>query len=420
MDRGEAEDAAELYEKILSRDGTYVPAYLGEARAYRMLEDYEAAEKVLKEGMHYAEPEEPAKLLWKIYAEHAELLLDDGKYSDALQLLGTIPVKDLTDISGGDAKAETRLGAVWAEATLELARKEDSEKAVEMLEAALDEPYNGYTDTSAFEEELLGRYLTLAREYEAKEEKELAILYYEKVLTLDPENEEAKEALERLKEVPVEIPKKLEVKAKIKLGVEVNFHGLKLTLPLDADAELRYDGKTEGKEWLKGKVVISGEILGKEIKEERSITAYQDGDDLCYRIDNGDLQRVKNEALPEDLNSFLEAYRELVAESSSSRETATVNGTLCRVERKEMNGKSYVEKLPSFLQTGTIADFLSTVRLNVTRYISVSEDRVVRIEASLIEADQKTFSDIVDEFLNLGLSVSLKSMDAVIDIEEEM
>ncbi len=421
MDRGEAEEAAELYEKILSRDGTYVPAYLGEAEAYRMLEDYEAAEQVLEEGMHYAEPKEPAKLLWKIYAEHAELLLDDGKYNDALKLLDAIPVKELTDCSGGDTKAETRLGEVWAEAKLELARKEeDNEKAVEMLETAIDEPYNEYTDTSAFEEELLGLYLTLARDYEAKEEKELAILYYEKVLTLDPENTEAQEALERLKEVPVEIPKKLEVRAKIKLGVEVNFHGLKLTLPMDAEAELRYDGKTEGKEWLKGKVVISGEILGKEIKEERSITAYQDGDDLCYRIDNGDLQRVKNEKLPEDLNSFLEAYRELVAESSSSRETATVNGILCRVERKEMNGKSYVEKLPSFLQSGTIADFLCSVRLNVARYISVSEDRVVRIEASLIEADQSTFSDIVDEFLNLGLNVSLKSMDAVIDIEEEM
>ncbi len=421
LEKGEAEEAAELYEKILNRDGTYVPAYLGEAEAYRMLEDYEAAEQVLTEGLHYAEPEKIAKLLWKVYAEHAEALLDDGDPRGALMLVNAVPVKQLTDYTGGDTKAETRLGAVWAESTLKLAQKEeDPEKAVEMLETAIDAPYNDLTDVSALEEELLDLYLTLARDSEAKDDKPLAILYYEKVLTLDPENEEAKEALERLKEVPVEIPKKLNVNLTASLTLEVNFHGIKMQIPADVTAELRYDGKTEGKEWLKGKVKLSGEFLGQELKEERSITAYQDGEDLCYRIDNGDLTRLENESLPEDLNLFLESYRELVAQSSSSRETATVNGVLCRVERKEMDGSTYVEKLPSFLQEGTIADFLGSVRLNVVRYISVSEDRVVRIEASLAEADQKSFSDIVDEFLDLGLNISLKSMDAVIDIEEEM
>ncbi|MBR3524735.1 MAG: tetratricopeptide repeat protein [Lachnospiraceae bacterium] len=421
LDKGEAEEAIELYEKILTRDGTYVPAYLGEAEACLMLGDYEVAEQVLSEGMHYADPAEPAWFLWEVYAEHAEVLLEDGRYNEALKLCEGVPVQQLTECAGGDAESETRLGAVWAEATLALAKKEaDREKAVEMLETAMDAPYNGYTDTSVFKEELLRLYLELARESETKDDKPRAILYYESVLELDPENEEAKEALERLKEVPVEIPKKLEVTATVKLGVEVSYLGIKIQLPFDAEAQLRYDGTVEGKEWLKGKVVLSGEILGKSIKEERSVTAYQDGADLCYRIDNGDLERLKDEKLPEDLNLFLESYRELVSQSSSGHETATVNGELCRVERKEMNGKSYVDKLPSFLQDGKVADFLESIRLNVTRYISVSEDRVVRVEATLLEADQKGFADLVKDFINMDLNVSLKTMDAVIDIKEEM
>ncbi len=421
LDKGEAEEAIELYEKILTRDGSYVPAYLGEAEACLMLEDYEAAEQILSEGMHYAEPAEPAKFLWEVYAEHAEVLLEDDRYDDALRLCGNVPVQQLTEYAGSDKKSETRLGSVWAKATLELAKKEaDREKAVEMLETATDAPYNEYTDTSIFTEELLRLYLELARESEEKDDKPRAIFYYESVLELDPENEEAKEALERLKEVPVEIPKKLEVTATIKLGVEVSYLGIGIELPFDAEAQLRYDGTVEGKEWLKGKVVLSGEILGKSIKEEKSITVYQDGDDVCYRIDNGDLERLKDEKLPEDLNLFLESYRELVAQSSSGHETATVNGELCRVERKEMNGKDYAEKLPSFLKDGKVSDFLESIRLNVTRYISVSEDRVVRIEASLLEVDQKGFADLVKDFINMDLNVSLKTMDAVIDIKEEM
>ncbi|MBR5420041.1 MAG: tetratricopeptide repeat protein [Lachnospiraceae bacterium] len=416
---GDIEGAAALYEAILNRDPGHEDTYLAMADMYLSEKDFKEAEDVLYDGMKSCKSSNLAEELWKAYGSHVKALNKDEGFLEAKQLLEGMPVEELKKYLDDEEDAlryQELDGGRWAEACLGMAAAcEESEEAQAILEDALSNVLNEQTDTSGIKNELLELYYTQAQKAEAGEDIPQAIRYYEKMIALDPQEARATEALARLRTEQENPCKLLDISINGVLTMEMNYHGLRVSLPVTLACDLHFDRKKETLE-------CTGHIIYKllSIKEEYplEVTLRQDGNKMV-RESGGHSISYPDKDLNEEVDRLMAEYMVLAANGTDTGKTEDINGETCLVYTCDVPGEEYLKLIPGELISDTpVAAIFKHVELSVTRYKALEDGHVRRAEAELKSVDNDALADIMTEYFGDDMSGKVKSLDLTLDIKE--
>ena len=426
IENNKQEKAVALYYDILNRDETHTDSYLALADIYLRDEDYEEAHDILDDGLKAAGNEELADKQWSIYEKEANLLEADGTPQAIMGFIKEIPAEELLAYyedpsrAGRYAKEDARR---WSEAVLAVAKNRlragDARGAESLLEDAIENPLNEFVETDAFYEALIPVYLSLGDRAVEADDINNAKYYYNKVLELDPNNKDAMEGLAKL-EVEDEESKweSILITGRIKADMDINMHGLKLSVPVTMDIVMDYDGSSAGAETLNIDETVAASVLAQKYEEKQSISMYQNGKDIIMESQMTGRQRENNACLKDKLFEYIADYHALISTGKPGDTQQKINGVNCNVSHAVMKGKDYLYYLPKDMLPDGADKLMSSLEMDVTRYTAVDDGRVVRVEAQMLQADADALNALLLNYIgSFNADVSIKTMTAEFDVE---
>ncbi len=425
IENGKTDTAVKLYQDILSRDDQNKDAYLALADIYIRSKDYDEAHEILDEGLEAAGGQELADKQWSVYEREAKLIEKEGDDKALLDFVNNIPADKLKayyeDAEEADDHAKSD-AANWTKATLAIAdeyfKAGDAKKAMGILEEAVMSPLNGFVDIQVFNDALIPVYLQLASEALTAEDTDSARYYYNRVLGLDPENKDATEGLAALDvEEAEDLWEYISLDCAVKTDLEINMHGLKVSMPVTLKLEMFYNGSNEGNETIDITETVSYTILGQKDQQSQFMHIYQDGKDTV--IDSGltGTQREKDTVLKDILFTFIADYHSLMSIAPSDSQQ-TVNGIKCDVSHAMVQGKNYLYYMPKDMLPEGVDKLMNSLILDVTRYTAADDGRIVRIEADMKQVDADAVNDMLSTYIgSINADISVKSMTVVIDVD---
>ncbi len=426
IENNKQEKAVALYYDILNRDETHTDSYLALADIYLRDEDYEEAHDILDDGLKAAGNEELADKQWSIYEKEANLLEADGTPQAIMGFINEIPAEELLAYyedpsrAGRYAKEDARR---WSEAVVAVAKNRlragDARGAENLLEDAIENPLNEFVETDAFYEALIPVYLSLGDRAVEADDINNAKYYYNKVLELDPNNKDAMEGLAKL-EVEDEESKweSILITGRIKADMDINMHGLKLSVPVTMDIVMDYDGSSAGAETLNIDETVAASVLAQKYEEKQSISMYQNGKDIIMESQMTGRQRENNASLKDKLFEYIADYHALISTGKPGDKQQKINGVNCNVSHAVMKGKDYLYYLPKDMLPDGADKLMSSLEMDVTRYTAVDDGRVVRVEAQMLQADADALNALLLNYIgSFNADVSIKTMTAEFDVE---
>ncbi len=426
LENNKQDKAVALYNDILNRDETHTDSYLALADIYLRDEDYEEAHDILDDGLRAAGNEELADKQWSIYEKEAKLLETNGTPQEIMGFIKEIPAEELLAYYEDPSRAEKYSkddARRWSEAVVAVAKNRlragDARGAESLLEDAIEHPLNDFVETDAFYEALIPVYLSLGDRAVEADDVNNAKYYYNKVLELDPNNKEAMEGLAKLDVSDDESKwESIHIAGKIKANLDINMHGIKLSVPVTMDIVMDYDGSNAGAETLNIDETVAASVLSQKYEEKQSISMYQNGKDIVMESKVTGRQRENDASLKDKLFEYIADYHALISTAKPENKQQRVNGVNCNVSHATMKGKDYLYYLPKDMLPQGADKFMNSLELDVTRYTATDDGRVVRVEAQMLQADADALNALLMSYIgSFNADVSIKSMTAEFDVE---
>ncbi len=427
IEQGKYSKAETVYYDILTRDETNTDAYLALADIYIRDKDYKEAHEILAEGLECSPCEAIADMKWGVYEKEARLVEEEGSDKEILAFVNEIPADDLLkyydDVSGAEKYAKEDAQR-WLNATLSIAesfsKHGDYAGAQTVLEDAKNDPLNEYVDLDAIDRALIPVLLEQGKQaLAAGDPQKNARYFFNRVLELDPENKDALDGLAKLDESEKKDPwKKIDINAVVRLDLDVNMHGIKLSLPVVVNATALYDGRRSGAETIDIEELTTVTVLGQKQEQSETLKIYQEGKDIVMESKLTGKQREKNVFLNETLFNFISDYHALISSAPYESGTQQINGVECKVSRASMRGKDYLYFTPKNTIPDGVDTFMKTLTMDVVRYTAADDGRVVRVEAAMTDADEDALNDLITQFVGkINADVSVKSMTVTVDVD---
>ena len=426
VEKGNDDKAETLYYNILSRDETDQECYLALGDIYIRSEDYDDAHEILDEGLQYAPCQDIADKQWYVYELEADLVAAEGAGKELLAFVNDIPAEELREYFDDQSDADKYAkedAKRWTESILALAKRNfdhgDAAGAQTILEDAVDRPLNEFVDIQAFNDMLITVYLKQGNDALAANDKDHnAKYFFDRVLALDPENQEALDGLAKLTVMEDEAKKwkSVDISAVVKSDLKLNVHGLRLSVPVTLICNAVYDGKVEGSETLKIDEDVTLSVLGQKQQQSESINIYQDRKDLVVESRLTGTQREKDTSLKEMFFVFIDDYHSIISASPFEGEQ-TIKGIRCNVSHATMKGKDYLYYIPKDLMPDGAETLIKSLTLDVTRYTAVDDGRVVRVEAEMLTVDSDAINELIQPYLGgSNTDVTMESLTVTIDV----
>ena len=427
LEQGKYSSAENIYYDILNRDETNSDAYLALADIYLRDKDFEEAHDILAEGLECAPCEAIADKKWGVYEKEARLVEEEGTDKEILSFVNDIPADELLEYFDDASRAEKYAkedAERWLGATLSIAKEfsghGDHAGAQTVLETALNDPLNEFVDLDAINQALIPVFLEQGNlALAAGDPQKNARYFFNRVLELDPENKDAMDGLAKLNAIEKKDPwKKIDMNAVVKLDLDVNMHGIKLSIPVVVNATALYDGRNTGFETLDIDELITLTVLGQKEEQSESIKIYQQAKDIVVDSRITGKQLEKNANLKDMIFGFIADYHALISSAPLEDKTEMINGIECNVSRTNMKGKDYLYFTPkNTLPDGTDA-FMKSLSLVVVRYTAAKDGRVVRVEGTMTDADEDALNDLITQLVGrINADVSVRSMTVTIDVD---
>ena len=393
---------------------------------YIRAEEFDDAHEILEEGLQYAPCQDIADKQWYVYELEADMVAEGGAGKELLDFVNGIPAEELLEYFDDQSDADKYAkddAKRWSESILALAQRNmdhgDAAGAQAILEDALDNPLNDFVDIQAFNDMLITVYLKQGNDALAANDKDHnAKYFFDRVLALDPENQEALEGLEKLSAIEDEAKKwkSVDISATVKSDLQLDVHGLKLSVPVTVICNAIYDGKVEGSESLNIDEDVTLSVLGQKQQQKESINIYQDRKDLVIESRLTGNQREKDTSLKEMFFGFIDDYHTLISAAPFEGEQ-TIKGIKCNVSHATMKGKDYLYYIPRDMLPDGVEGILKSVTLDVTRYTAVDDGRVVRVEAEMLTVDSDALNDLIAPYLGSNnTDVTMESLSVIIDV----
>lgn len=426
VEKGDDNKAENLYYDILSRDETDAESYLALGGIYIRAEEYDDAHEILEEGLKYAPCQDIADKQWYVYELEADLVAEGGAGKELLDFVNDIPAQELRKHFDDQSAADKYAGddaKRWTDSILALAKRNldhgDAAGAQIILEDALDQPLNDLVDIQALNDMLITVYLKQGNDALAANDKDHnAKYFFDRVLALDSENEEALAGLEKLSAMEEEARKwkNVDISAVVKSDLKLDVHGLKLSVPITVICNAIYDGKTEGSESLNIDEEVTLSMLGQKQQQKESIKIYQDRKDLVVESRLTGSQREKDTSLKEMFFGLIDDYHTLISSASSEGEQ-NIKGIMCNVSHSTVKGKDYLYYIPKDVMPDGLEAILKSLTLDVTRYTAVDDGRVVRVEAEMLTVDSDAMNELIKPYLGSSITdVTMESLTVIIDV----
>ena len=405
MEKENYDRAETLYNKVIGRDDQQVDAYLKLAEICFAEKRYADAVTLLKRAYEVTDGD---KDLVPVLAEAlnlwAEELIEDGDPKQAIELLEKnggkyLPVKELTDM----------LSQAYLARAGQIRDAGELKEALSFVESADPEK----VDYEVFRQFRIEGYGSLGAEALEADDIAAAKQYYNMVLLLDPENEEAKAILDSLMEEEEETAKSFRVRGDGVINIAAVVYGaFRVEIPVNIDLFAEYEGEDPDGAILHYRAVAEIDLMGQKqqmyheayyIEQESGLQKFERSNAngmWTFATESGTISGVTEEIF----NNYLEMAKEGTADTN----TSIMKDQQCKVIHDHKGAEDYLNLL-SGADPGELLELIGGLDANVVRYIALSDDRVLYAEADLSQSDFSPLLNMANDYtggLDAEMSVS--------------